>query len=102
MSGNKIDAVDRQFTIGFKDVCATGNDVGYSADQIFAVNVTRITLDEAPDRVAEASIPLSPTIAREVAHFIKPGGIPRFCNDLRVCQNLGQFDLPDHGWIDHR
>ena len=101
VGSDEIDAVDRQFPAGLEDIGAAGNDISDLPHDRSSLDVTLVALDEAPEGIAETTVPFAPTIAGEVADFVESGGIPGLGDDFRIGQHLRQFDLPDDRRIDH-
>ena len=62
----------------------------------------RVPLDESPDVVSIAAVPLGPAVAREVSHLIQAGRIPRLGDELRAGERLLELDLPDDRRVDER
>ena len=61
-----------------------------------------VALDEAPDVVAEAAVPLRPAEAGEVADLVQPAGVPGLGDDLGVGQLVVELDVPEDRRIVHR
>src|SRR5215472_1367981 len=101
MGGDEIDAVDWQFAVGLEDVGTSCDDIGNSAKHGFSINVSPIALDKAANGVAVPPVPFCPTIPREVADLVEPGGIPGLGYDFGVSQGVLQFNVPDNWWIEH-
>src|SRR5579864_6045713 len=102
VSGDKIDAVDRQFSTGLEDVGASCQDISDFPNNCFAIDVALVALDKTPNGIAVTSVPFPPTITGEEADLIETGGIPSLSNDFGIDQDVRQFNLPDDWWIDHR
>src|SRR5262249_11977687 len=78
-------------------------DIGASADASrHRTEHPRVTLDELPDVVTEAPVPLGPPIAWKVSDLIQPCSVPRFCNYFAVCQCVVELYLPDERWVRER
>src|SRR2546429_829316 len=102
MRGDEINTINRQFTCGLIDVCTTGDDIGYPAHETFPFDVTTITFHKAAHDIPVMPVPLAPAIAREETHFVESGCVPCLSNHFGIDERVGQFNLPDHGWVDHR
>src|SRR6185436_18776751 len=57
-----------------------------------------IALDERPNVVAEAAVPLDPAIAGERTHLVQAGRVPGLRDQLRAGQDRVGLDVPDDRW----
>src|SRR4029434_4830671 len=60
-----------------------------------------VATEEAADIVAEAAVPLLPTVPNEAADLIQTGRIPRLGNEFRAGQDRVGLNIPQHRrWCD--
>src|SRR5579859_2604579 len=89
MTGDKIDAIDRQ-TPGFLvEICISRYAGGHCAHH------SGIAPDEAADDVAIASVPFRPSIDGEVTHLIEAGRIPGLHNEFGISKSFIQLNMPE-------